>query len=104
MSILLSIKKEFDYRHDFKDEDIDYLLGRFPDISFHRIPLAWVAIIDDMLSNMEESYVKEVRQEFGQLIVLFNKQSKEEYAINKAIVDEYDDQIKMIDQDLHALF
>jgi len=70
---LISYKETFDFRHDFDSEDLDTLRERWPSITFHNIPDAWILLIDEMLCAMRYSLrIAEIRQEFGQLIVLPN--------------------------------
>lgn len=72
--MLYKLKKDFDERHDFCDDDIEVLKGRWPEVSFHNIPAAWIIPIDQMLCRMRyHNQIKEIRQDFGQFIVIHNK-------------------------------
>lgn len=102
---LNTFKKEFDHRHDFAGSDVELLGGRHPDVNIFNIPVAWVFPVDEMLCRFRYNRaIKEVRQEFGQLIVTFKNRPADQgrYSKYKSIVDECERKIKSIDIDLHA--
>lgn len=67
---LKSFKKEFDYRHDFEDSDLDILKERWPDVEFSNIPASWIIPVDEMMASFRYSNpIKKVWQSHGQLIV-----------------------------------
>lgn len=100
MSILLSIEKEFNHRHDFVDEDIIFLKNKFKNIEFLKIPVAWVSLIDQMLSETNNDSIKEIRQDFGQFVILFKRECNKEL---KKKISIYDKKIKNIDKDLYLM-
>jgi len=63
---LISYKETFDFRHDFDSEDLDTLRERWPSITFHNIPDAWILLIDEMLCAMRYSLrIAEIRQKLS---------------------------------------
>lgn len=95
---LLAYKEEFDDRHAEDDqEDLATLQERWPSVKFHNIPVAWIVILDTMLCRMRYSNpVREVRQEFGQLIVIHGPLR----ASQEKIIREAEQEIYAIDADL----
>jgi len=105
MSTLDTFKNEFDQRHDFEDPDIQLLYDRHADVEFSKIPVAWVMPIDEMLCRFRYNRIaKEVRQEYGQLIVTFKNRPEDQgrFARYQSIVDECEGKLRAIDIDLHA--
>ena len=96
---LFEFKQEFDNRHDFMDNDLFILKERHHPIVIHdNIPSAWIVIIDELLSRFRcKQIIKEVGQEFGQLILIF-KQKPTDY--HNKIIKEYEERIREIDLDL----
>lgn len=93
------IEKEFDYRHEFDDSELDILIERWPSVKFSRIPLAWIIIIDDMLSRLRYNKpIYEIRQEFGHLIILSRPLSDNQ----RKIIQHAEEQLYLIDTDLHV--
>jgi len=94
---LLTRKQFFDNRHVFEDEDIDLLKERWPEISFNNIPLAWVFQLDEFLCKTKySSSITEIRQEFGEVIVLGELNTK-----LKTRIHELEAQTYLVDWDLH---
>ena len=92
-------KETFDVRHEFESEDLEILRERWPGIRFVNIPDAWIFIIDEMLGVMRyDLRIKEIRQEYGQFIVVHDELSdshkkilkKCEAAIYKTDVDLFE--------------
>lgn len=95
-----SLKYQFNNRHDFESEQLAVLKKKFPKIKFSGIPDAWIVIVDQMLRNMRElGTVKEIRQEYGQLVVEFLKGY--EIPDNKACIQEAESKIYNLDKDLN---
>ena len=67
---LLKYKKEFDSRHDWDSEEETQLKTNWPNICFENIPQAWIIPIDKILSKNNHDSVKEIKQYYGQVIVL----------------------------------
>ena len=89
-------KREFDYRHDWDIEEENVLKTNWPNIKFHNVPLAWIIPIDDLLQKVNKP-IKEIRQEYGQLIILhdlFNSQQQQQY------INDTEEIIQAIDLDL----
>lgn len=104
MSKLDTFKKEFDYRHDFEDSDMQLLCERHSDIQFSNIPAAWILPVDEMLCKFKYNEVaKAVRQEYGQLVVVLKSRPADQgrYSKYRSIVDECEQKLKSIDMDLH---
>lgn len=96
--LLSQIKKEFDYRHDFESDDLDLLNNRFPTICFLNIPVDWICLIDNLLTNISSlDRIKEVRQEFGQLIIINNYSLTE---TDRNLIEYYSKKITNSDMDL----
>lgn len=96
---LLETKNEFDHRHEFGDDDLDILSDRWPNVKFINIPSAWIWVIDEMLCTLRyDNPIKEIRQEFGQLIIMTGKTT-----LNQAkIIRGTEIKILAIDADLIA--
>lgn len=95
MSILETMKKRFDERHDFDKKEIAILQERWPSVDFMNIPTAWIFPIDELMGRMRyNNPFKKIRQEFGQLVVehgeLNEKQQKILVALEKKLykIDE----------------
>lgn len=98
-NLLTNIKIEFDGRHDFEDDDLNILFERWPNIKFENIPVSWIVPVDEMLCHMRlNNPVKEVRQHFGQLIVITDVLTDKQ----KKIVKATENKIYSIDKDLYA--
>ena len=96
--LLNDVKPTFDYRHDFEGEDIQTIKERWPNVTFHNIPLAWIIPIDEMLCRLRyDNPIYEVRQEFGHLVVLSVPLNSNQ----KRIIQQAEDEIYLIDVDLH---
>lgn len=96
-SRLYDVKKIFDERHDFEAEDIQTLYERWPEVDFYNIPVAWIVPIDTMLARMRYyNPVIQVRQEFGQLIVIHNELTENQ----RKIIWVAEKEISKIDEDL----
>lgn len=104
MSILEIFTREFNKRHDFEDSDIDLLKERHPNIKFHAIPVAWVIVIDQVLSRLryKKEKIRSVSQEYGQLIFQFDLDTFTPKTAE--IIRHMHDQIKQIDKDLYDQF
>lgn len=96
---LFEFKQEFDNRHDFMDHDLFLLQERHRSVIVHdNIPSAWIVVIDELLSRFgRNQIIKEVGQEFGQLILIFNQETTD---YQNKIIQEYEKKIKEIDLDL----
>ena len=100
---LIDIKKQFDHRHDFDDSDFIILKKRHSSVNILNIPTAWIIPIDDLLCRFKnDQVIKEVRQEFGQLIVIFKDRLQDQTQLlnYKKIVEQFNCVIKNIDKDL----
>ncbi len=99
MSSLLAIKKAFDERHDYSSEDLSVLQERWPEVKFVNIPDAWILILDTMLCRLRyDNPVREIRQEYGQLVVLHKPLRKRQ----KEVIQQAERQIYAVDADLMA--
>lgn len=87
---LINYKKEFDSRHDWDDGELNILQSKWPQIKFKNIPQAWIIPIENFLLKSNLDNIKEIRQEYGQLIV----------SNDKMIENRLDSIIKKIDMDL----
>lgn len=96
---LFEFKQEFDHRHDFMDHDLFLLRERHRSVIIHdTVPSAWIVVIDELLFRFRcNQIIREVGQEFGQLILIF-KQTPTNYHNN--IIQEYEKRIQEIDLDL----
>lgn len=92
------IKHEFDNRHIFGSDDFNILKNYWPNIKFYLIPDAWLVIIDNMLRHIDTSCIFEVRQEYGQLIIIKNNNK------DAKIINNTERLIKMLDIDLYECF
>lgn len=89
---LIAYKKEFDYRHDWDADELNILQSKWPTIKFKNIPQAWIFAIDKILSTNNILDIKEIRQDYGQVIVLPH---------NNYIENKLENIIKKIDMDLN---
>lgn len=98
MSCLLEFKSTFDYRHEFEDDDLEVLKERWPNVGFHNIPTSWIIAIDEMFCKLRyHNPIHEIRQEFGQLVIIHD-----ELKFGQAgIIQEAENKIKAIDIDIH---
>jgi hypothetical protein len=96
------IKKSFDARHDFDDEDMELLRERHSAVEFYDIPTAWIVPIDEMLCLMRlRNPVEAVRQVEGELVVVFKLGTpKERLDKYQRIVQAAENKIYDIDRDL----
>jgi hypothetical protein len=89
---LIAYKKEFDYRHDWDLDEENILKSKWPTIKFKNIPQAWIIPIDKTLSTNNILDIKEIRQNYGHVIVLPH---------NNYIENKLENIIKKIDMDLN---
>jgi hypothetical protein len=97
---ICGIGVEFLSRHEFDDDELCVLQNNWPKINFLKIPISWIYLIDTMLLDMgNDSSIIEIRQEFGQFIVLHgilsDRQSKILHRTEKLIYN--------LDIDLNSL-
>ena len=65
MTATETFAREFSNRHSFGGEDVGVLKDKFPNISFHNIPDAWVLGIDEFLSRVNIEVITSIRQACG---------------------------------------
>lgn len=95
-----TMKLQFDHRHDFESEESSKLKKIFKHTNFVNIPEAWVIVIDGMLRAMRDpGSVKEVKQEYGQLIVEFREGF--DFSDNKKFIQEAESKIYNLDEDIN---
>jgi hypothetical protein len=95
---IVQFGSEFNKRHDFKYEDIDFLPNKYSHIDFKDIPEAWVCPIDHCLEKMEHLMkVSEISQYSGLLVVHCDNVSEND----KQLLAELDKTLRLIDLDLH---
>lgn len=95
-----SLKLQFDERHDFESEDFSNLKKRFPHCKFTNVPEAWIIIIDEMLCSMREpGTIREIRQEYGQLIIEFRDGFN--LPDNRKHIEEAESKIYRLDKDIN---
>lgn len=98
---LIDIKKHFDKRHDFDDSDLFLLKEKHKSVNIVNIPTAWIIPIDKLLCRFASNQViKEVSQQFGQLIVVFKNIPQDQFNSYKKIIAEFEYIICNIDKDL----
>jgi len=95
---IVQFGSEFNKRHDFEYEDIDFLPKKYNHISFRKIPEAWVCPIDHCLEKMEDLMkVSEISQYSGLLVVHCDNISEND----RQLLVELDKTLRLIDLDLH---
>jgi len=99
MNSLKHVKKEFNHRHNFEDEDIEILKERWVNVEFESIPVAWIILIDEMLTYLRyNNPISKIKQDFGQLIIQTNKKPTEKQS---AVIKLTEEKIRSIDEDLY---
>lgn len=100
-SVMINIVQfgvEFNKRHDFEYEDIDFLPKKYGYITFKEIPEAWVCPIDHCLEKMEDpTKVTKMSQYSGLLVIHCGEVS--EY--DQKLLTGLDRTVRLIDLDLH---
>jgi len=67
---LQKLEKEFSYRHDFGDSDLNVLGCKYPNIRFNQIPTAWIILLDMMLEKISDcKFISSITQMSGILCV-----------------------------------
>jgi hypothetical protein len=97
---LNSFAKEFIFRHEFNDSDINVLKSKNKNIKFQNIPKAWIVIIDSMLSKIK-SKIKLVSQHCGFLVVDWMEQPNQ-CDLDVIKIAEY--KLYQADYDLHKRY
>lgn len=98
MITIKQFTKEFNYRHDFSYDDLNFLPDKFSSIIFNNIPEAWVCEIDRVLSLLDNvNNVQSISQTMGFLVIKFDKLSKHDIKL----LSKLDEQIKLLDIDLY---
>ena len=91
---------EFNARHDFDYEDIDFLHINYPTISFSSIPQAWVCPIEEVLGQVaDEDFGKihSISQVMGHLVVDYCPTSEH----NRVLFSKLERKLISLDIDLH---
>jgi hypothetical protein len=92
--------KEFNYRHNFSYDDLNFLPKKFSNILFNKIPEAWVSEIDRVLSLLDNvETIQSISQIMGFLVIKFDVISKHD--IN--LLHKLDENIKLLDIDLYDI-
>lgn len=86
--------KEFRKRHSFGGEDVGVLKSKFPHISFHNIPDAWVLGVDEFLTRVDPKAVAAIRQACGFFYVS---------VFDLKLGDAFWDQVEIIERKLYGL-
>jgi hypothetical protein len=100
MITVQQLSEEFNARHDFEYEDIDFLHLNYPTIGFFRIPEAWVCPIDETLRKMTDESICTIRsisQVMGHLVIDYCPTSEQ----NRVLFATLDRNLKLLDIDLH---
>jgi hypothetical protein len=101
MTTIQQFTKEFNYRHDFSYDDIDFLPKKFSNITFNNIPEAWVCEIDRVFTLLNKADgIKSVSQIMGFLVIDFDHLSRHDVKLLHGL----DEQIKLLDIDLYKQF
>lgn len=85
---------EFRKRHTFGGEDVGVLKNKFPNISFHNIPDAWVIGIDEFLSRINPKLITTLRQACGFFYISVS---------DLDLGDDFWDQVERIERKLYDL-
>lgn len=104
ISLIQDLAKEFNYRHDFEYEDLNFLSKKYTTISFDNIPEAWVCQIDIFLSKINDiQNIQSIFQTCGFLIVNYVDNKNINSKDLKTII-KLKDQLCKVDIDLHDEF
>jgi len=100
--ILYNFYKEFIGRHEFDDKELLILKNNYLFTQFINIPVAWITIIDKMLSKFDYTIIKTIMQEYGQLIILY-RYTERVGECNK-FIQYAEKKIYLLDRDLYEKY
>ena len=85
---------EFQKRHSFGGDDVGVLKNKYPNISFHNIPDAWVLGIDEFLDRVCIRSIAAIRQACGFFHVS---------VVEESLGDGFWDQVEIAERKLYGL-
>ena len=100
-NMLEDYHKRFLERHDFNDNDLEVLRTKYSDIKIYSsVPTAWILIIDSFLEKTAH-LIKEVRQEYGQFVVIPKQNiNSKDFILYREQLKKADKLILEMDKDL----